>query len=149
VNVIILHGVVSFDQEVDQSSNQVSADHPPAHQGNAQKIIEDTVPPIKRPEIADDDRRNRYQAKDDKWRVFIFSEQFLQTLIISFKYLHQGQYFIQTSWALPQPGQLSLNTAWHSGQTSHPDSTCSEQPGHGPDKADSGGTGLTSSMQMK
>jgi len=149
VDVIIPGGVLSFDQEVDQSSNQVSADHPPAHQGDAQKIIENTVAPIKRPEVACDDRRNRYQAKDDKWRVFIFSEQGLHTCIISFKYLHQGQYFIQTSWALPQPGQLSLNTTWHFGQTSHPDSTCSEQPGHGPDKADSGGTGFTNSMQMK
>jgi len=145
----MLHSVVSFEQDVDQRSNQVSADHPPAYQGDAEKIIENTVPPIKRPEVAYDDRRNRYQTKNDKWRVFIFSEQTLHALIISFKYLHQGQYFIQTSWAFPQPGQLSLNTAWHSGQTSHPDSTCSEQPGHGPDKADSGGTGLTSSMQMK
>ena len=145
----MLHGVVSFDQEVDQSSNQVSTNHPPAHQGDAQKIIENTVTPIKRPEVACDDGRNRDQAKDDKRRVFIFSEQFLHTLIVSFKYLHQGQYFIQTSWALPQPGQLSLNTAWHCGQTSHPDSTCSEHPGHGPNKADFWGTGLTNSMQMK
>jgi hypothetical protein len=145
----MLHIVVSFDQEVDQSSNQVSTNHPPAHQGDAQKIIENTVPPIKRPEVACDDRRNRDQAKDDKWRVFIFTKQVFHTRIVSFKYLHQGQYFIQTSWALPQPGQLSLKTAWHCGQTSHPDSTCSEQPGHGPSNADSGGTGLTNSRQMK
>jgi hypothetical protein len=145
----MLHIVVALDQEVDQSSNQVGSNHSPAHQGDAQKIIENTVPPIKRPEVACDDRRYCYQAKGDKWRVFIFSEQVLHTLTVSFKYLHQGQYFIQTSWALPQPGQLSLKTAWHCGQTSHPDSTCSEQPGHGPSNADSGGTGLTNSRQMK
>ena len=145
----MLHIVVSFDREVDQSSNQVSTNNRPAHQGDAQKIIENTVPPIKRPEVACDDRRNRDQAKDDKWRVFIFTKQVFHTRIVSFKYLHQGQYFIQTSWALPQPGQLSLKTAWHCGQTSHPDSTCSEHPGHGPNNADFGGTGLTNSMQMK
>jgi hypothetical protein len=145
----MLHGVVSLNQEVDQSSNQISTNDTPAHQGDAQEVIEVTVTPIKRPEVACDNRRNRDQAKDDKWRVFKFSEQVLHTLTVSFKYLHQGQYFIQTSCALPQPGQLSLKTAWHCGQTSHPDSTCSEQPGHGPNNADSGGTGLTNSMQMK
>ena len=145
----MLNIVVSFDREVDQGSNQVSTYHSPAHQGDTQEIIENTVPPIKRQEVACDNRRNRDQAKDDKWRVFIFTKQVCHTRIVSFKYLHQGQYFIQTSWALPQPGQLSLKTDWHCGQTSHPDSTCSEQPGHGPNNADSGGTGLTNSMQIK
>jgi hypothetical protein len=111
MDVFFLCSILSFYQEVDQSSNQISADHPPAHHGDAQKIIKDTVPPIKRPEVTYYNRRNRYQAKDDKWRQLIFSEQVLHTLTVSFKCLHQGQYFIQTSWALPQPGQLSLNTA--------------------------------------
>jgi hypothetical protein len=106
----MLHAVVSFDQKIDQSSNQVSANHPPPHQGDAQKVIENTVPPIKRPEVACNDSRDRYQTKYDKWREFIFSEQALHALIVSFKCLHQGQYFIQASWALPQPGQLSLKT---------------------------------------
>jgi hypothetical protein len=93
----MLHVVVSLNHEVDQSSNQIGADHPPTHQGDTQEIIENAVTPLKRPEVAYDNRRNSDQTKDDKWRVSILSEQVLHTRIVSFKYLHQGQYFIQTS----------------------------------------------------
>ena len=132
-----------------KAGRQVGNNKPPADRRNMQVIIHNTSTTAEQPDIARDNSQNGRQTKNDKPGIFEVSEFYLHPFSALFICLHQGQYFTQLSCTLPHPGQVSRRTTRHCGQTSQPDSTCPEQPGHLPDKGISGGTGLSISIQMK
>jgi hypothetical protein len=141
--------ITALNKIKNNAGHQVGSNKPPADRRNMQVIVNNTSTTAEQPDIARDDRQNGRRAKNDKPGIFVFPEFYLHPFAASFIYLHQGQYFSQLSCTLPHPGQVSRKTIRHCGQTSQPDSTCPEQPGHLPDKGISGGTGLSSSIQMK
>lgn len=141
--------VAALHKKENKASHQVGDDKPPTDRRDMQIIINHASTAAEQPDIANDNRQNGRRAKDNKPGILVFSKFNLHLLATSFKCLHHGQYFTQPSCTFPHPGQVSRSTARHCGQTNQPDSTVSEQPGHSPDRGAPGGTGLSSSMQMK